>query len=67
MLRMLLFWLTHIGGATVTGCEMRRCPYLKEGVCTDPEPIYEKICRFNDYWNTEEGKSELEQYEEVSP
>lgn len=45
------------------GCEMRKCRFLKNGKCTDEEEVYENICRYNDFWETEEGKEEFEQYE----
>lgn len=31
-------------------------------ICTDPCPLYQKVCRFNDYWHTEDGVRELSEY-----
>ena len=46
-----------------SGCEMMGCSYWNGERCTDENPLYSKICRNNDYWQTEEGKQQIEEYE----
>lgn len=48
-----------------TTCEKLKCPLFdKENiVCTDNDPRYEYTCRYNSYWETEEGRAELAAYE----
>ena len=54
--------------SNVSGCEMRKCEFHKysekfgKKICTDPCSLYDKICRYNDYWQTEEGKAEADAY-----
>ena len=37
-----------------TGCEMIGCPYWNGYFCCDRDPKYDAVCRFNDYWKTNE-------------
>jgi hypothetical protein len=48
----------------MTGCEMRKCKFWDGEKCNDEDIMYEEVCRYNMYWQTEEGQRELEQYEE---
>lgn len=49
----------------MNGCELRKCTYYKDSKCTDDEPLYELICRYNHYWQTKEGIAEIEEHEGV--
>ncbi|MCQ2300603.1 MAG: hypothetical protein MJZ81_10825 [Bacteroidales bacterium] len=31
-------------------------------ICTDPCPLYDNVCRYNQYWQTAEGNAELEEF-----
>lgn len=45
----------------MTGCEMIKCKFyqfsMEKGmmICTDPCPLYDEVCRYNQYWKTAEG------------
>lgn len=36
----------------MTGCELIKCPFYVDGCCTDPDPMYEHICRYNELLET---------------
>ena len=52
----------------MTGCEAIKCKFYKfspeQGrmICTDPCPLYDAVCRYNPYWQTDEGKAEIEEF-----
>lgn len=54
--------------SNVSGCEMMNCEFYKfskergRKVCTDPCPLYDRVCRHNDYWQTPEGIEEADAY-----
>lgn len=50
----------------MNGCEMCGCNFWNGKNCTDAEPIYDKVCRLNDFWNSEKGIAIIEEYEEIS-
>ncbi len=31
-------------------------------ICTDTCPLYADICRYNQYWQTDEGKAKIEEF-----
>lgn len=43
----------------MNSCEERKCPFWNGTKCTDTNPAYAEMCRFNDYWQTEEGQKKL--------
>lgn len=54
---------------TMCECERMQCQYwqfVKERgckCCTDPNPLYAEMCRYNPYWESEEGKARIAAYE----
>lgn len=55
----------------MTGCEYRKCALFVDGKCTDADPLYDNtygqgICRYNEWWSSEEGKAELERRRQIS-
>lgn len=45
----------------MNSCELRKCIYWNSTNCTDEDILYEVICRYNDYWSTEEGIEKMEE------
>lgn len=46
----------------MNSCEMIGCGFWNGKNCTDTDPLYRNICRYNDYWKTEEGLARIEEY-----
>lgn len=52
----------------MTGCEMVKCKFYQFSkehgmmICTDPCPLYNDVCRYNQYWQTDEGKAKIEEF-----
>jgi hypothetical protein len=49
-------------GDKMNGCELRKCQYWNGKICTDENQLYDEICRYNTFWQTEEGQERIEKF-----
>lgn len=50
----------------MTGCEMIKCRLWNGKNCSDTEPIFGRVCRLNDFWESARGVEILEEYESLT-